>query len=126
VEEEHAVPQLQIEALIALPFVNLPIPRRLALVFGIGTAGLIFLGGQGLVSGEVLVQFVFPAFVGAGLAYYLIRPEGLALERWIEVLWEYVNLPRYVVWEPGAAAETMVDRPAPRAGAAPQDLWRQE
>jgi hypothetical protein len=125
VEEEHAVPQLQIEAMVAIPFLNLPIPRRLALVFGIGTAALIFLGGQGLVSGAVLVQFVFPVFVGAGLTYYFIRPEGLALERWVEVLWEYVNLPRYVVWEPGAAAETVVGRPSPRAGAAPQDLWRQ-
>jgi len=126
VEEEHAVPQIQIEAMVAIPFLNLPIPRRLALVFGIGTAGLIFLWGQGLISGEVLVQFVFPLFVGAGLTYYFIRPEGLTLERWIEVLWEYVNLPRYVVWEPGAAGPAEPAAPRQRAGAAPQDLWRSE
>ena len=125
-EEEHVVPQLRIEALITLPFLHLPIPRRLAVIFGLGTAGLIFLGGQGLVSGEVLVQFVFPVFLGAGLAYYLLRPEGLAVERWVAVLWEYGHLPRYVVWEPGAAVEPVIDRAPPRAGAAPQDLWRLE
>lgn len=124
-EEEHAVPQLQIEAMIAIPFLNLPIPRRLALVFGIGTACLIFLGGQGLLSGEILVQFVFPVFLGAGLAYYVIRPEGLALDRWIGVLWEYVNLPRYAVWEPGAAEAGAESLPR-RAGVPPQDLWRSE
>jgi hypothetical protein len=123
VEEEHAVPQLQIEAMIAIPFLNLPIPRRLAIVLGVGTAFLIFLGGQGLVGGEVLVQFVFPAFVGAGLAYYTIRPEGLSLDRWVGILWEYANLPRYVVWEPGAAEAAA--GPRRRAGARPQDLWRE-
>lgn len=123
-EEEHAVPQLQIEAMIAIPFLNLPIPRRLALVFGIGTAFLIFLGGQGLISGEVLVQFVFPLFVGAGLTYYFIRPEGLALDRWVAVLWEYANLPCHVVWEPTAAEPTA--GPPHRAGVPPQDLWRSE
>ncbi len=122
-EEEHAVPRLRIEAMIALPWINLPIPRRLAIVFGLGTAFLIFLGGQGLVSGEVLVQFVFPAFVGAGLGYYTIRPEGLPLERWVGVLWEYANLPRCVVWEPGAAVEAE-EGTLRRAGAPPQDLWR--
>ncbi len=119
-ENEHLVPQLKIEAMINVPYVNVLLPRRIALAIAGVFIALLFLWGNG-VSAVILFQWIFPAFLVVVLPYAMLTFEKMALDRWAAVLWEYVNLPHHVVWQPGSAAP--VQGASRRGGARPDDLF---
>lgn len=103
-EEEHEVPILRIEPQVDLPFLRIPVPRSLAVTVGGGIVLLMFLLGQG-VPAQVVLNWLLPAFLLAAWGYHAFRPEKLSLLRWIGVLWEFVNLPHHLVWEPVGAEQ---------------------
>jgi hypothetical protein len=118
--DEHQVPILEIEPMVDVPVVRLPIPRRAAYVFGGGIVALCFLWAQG-VSGQILFSVVLPVLLLGGLAYWYVRPEGLSLDRWASVLWEYIHLPACLLWNPSDREE---DKGGRRGGIVPGSLWR--
>ena len=98
-EEEHEVPILRIEPQVDLPLVRVPVPRSLALSAGGGVVLLLFLAGQG-VPAQIIFNWLLPGFLILVWFYHAFRPEKLSLLSWVGVLWEYLELPHYLVWEP--------------------------
>lgn len=118
--DEHQVPILEIEPMVDIPYIRVPIPRRAAYVLGGGIVALCFLWAQG-VSGQMLFSVVLPFLLLGGLAYWYVRPEGLSLDRWVGVLWEYAHLPARLLWNP---SDQGTDEGGRRGGVAPETLWR--
>jgi hypothetical protein len=120
-QEEHTVPCLRFEPMVELPYLDLPIRRRWAML-GTGLLiGLLFLWSKGLTGWLLVAAGV--AFAVAVLAYEVLQPGGLTLDQWVVLWWEYLQLPRYLAWQPDAAADK-ASPVAPTAGAQPDDLWR--
>ncbi len=118
-ENEHVVPKIELKAMINIPVLNLRLPRRIALTITGVFVFLMFLLGQGL--SPVLFGWIMGTFLAVILPYALLAFEELTLDRWSAVLWEYLHLPAYIVWQPGPA--TGDGAPSRRGGARPDDLF---